>query len=150
MGRPIQVNMLSHVDTDSNAYYLSQPMPGDVFAMLSPNASVWQDAVSSGPYQPLQAHTAPMPTSFDTIYPDQHPYTPTTNLDPMERPIVYEQSWSAAGASNIVPTTIPPVSLTVTTPPREESVNEPKIRRNNYSLLVHNHQFPNLEVGLPV
>lgn len=149
LGQPIEVNMLSHVDNYSEAYYLAQPTPGDIFAMLSPNASVWQDPISSAPYQQPQNHTVPMPTSFTNIYPDQHPYAPATDVNPMEEPIGYMPSWSNADGSNVLPAAPSPVPPIMTTPPREECTNEPKIRRNNYSLLVHNHPFPSLEVGLP-
>jgi len=67
----------------------------------------------------------------------------------MEEPIGYMPSWSNADGSNVLPAAPSPVSPIMTTPPREECTNEPKIRRNNYSLLVHNHPFPSLEVGLP-
>lgn len=153
LGQPVQVNLLSHVDSHSDVYYLAQPSSGDLFAMLSPNQSVWQEPVSSGPYQPLQNHPESMPTSFSNVYspqyPDQYPYAPTANVSPMEPSVAYGQSWSSVSASNSIPVTASPISPTMRTSPREDPIDEPKIRRNNYSLLVHNHQFPSLESGLP-
>lgn len=151
-GPPIQVNVLSHIDTHSEPYYLAQPTPGDLFAMLSPNQSVWQEPVSSGGYQPLQNQPVSVPTAFNSVYPDQYPveypYVRTESVRPTESPVVYEQSWSGGGASSISPALAPPPIMRPS-PPREESADEPKIRRNNYSLLVYNHQFPALDAELP-
>lgn len=151
-GVSIQVNVLSHVDTHSDPYYLEQPTTGDLFAMLSPNQSVWQEHVSPGGYQQLQNHTVPMTTSFNGVYSDQYPidypYLPLESVRPTESPAAYEQSWSGSGASSISPGIASP-SIMRPSPPREESVDEPKIRRNNYSLMVSNHQFPALDAEVP-
>jgi hypothetical protein len=148
----IQVNVLSHINAHSDPYYLTQPSSGDLFAILSPTQSVWQDNVSSGGYQSMQNHPGSMPTSYDSVYPDQYPvqypYLPAESALPMEPPTPYEQSWSNSGASSISPG-VAPLSALRPSPPREESVDEPKIRRNTYSLLVYNHQFPALDAELP-
>jgi len=149
---PIEVNVLSHIDTHSEPYYLAEPTPGDLFAMLSPNQSVWQEPVSSVGYQALQNQPVSMPTAFNSVYQDQYPveypYVPTESVRPMESPVVYEQSWSGSGASSVSPALAAPPIMRPS-PPREELADEPKIRRNNYSLLVYNHQFPALDAELP-
>lgn len=149
---PIQINVLSHISAHSDPYYLPQPSSGDIFAMLSPTQSVWQDNNSPGGYQSMQNQPASMPTSYNGICPDQYPvqypYLPAESALPMEPPTGYEQSWSNSGASSINPGIAPPSALRPS-PPRDESVDEPKIRRNTYSLLVYNHQFPALDAELP-
>jgi hypothetical protein len=149
--QPVQVNILSHIDTHSDVYYSTQSSQADMFlhTLLSPNESVWEDPLPSGPYRPLQNHAVSAPTSYNNVYSEQYPYPSTTNISPMEAPSVYAQPWTAPGPGDIAPVTASPVSPLMPTSPNEESSNEPKIRRNNYSLLVYNHQFPALEVGLP-
>ena len=146
--QPLQVNLLSEVNAHSDAYYSDQTSQADMFlhTLLSPNESVWDDTTTSGPYQ---NHSVSMPTSYDNVYPDAYSYTMTVGVSPMESSALYPQDWSAPGLSNISAVTASPVSPVLQTPSNEESSNEPKIRRNNYSLLVHNHQFPTLEAGLP-
>lgn len=150
--QPIQVNVLSHIDPHSDTYYVAQPTPGDFFAMLSPNQSVWQEPISSRPYQSVQNHPVSVPTSFNTVYaaqyPDEFPVVPTASIRPIEPAVAYGQTWTDASASSIVSATAVPSTMRPI-PAQEESADEPKIRRNNYSLLVYNHPFPALDPDLP-
>ena len=148
-----QVNVLSHIDPHSDPYYLEQPAPGDFFAILSPNESVWQESISSRPYQPAQNHPVSMSTSYNNVYAAQYPddafpCLPTASVRPLEPAVGYGRTWTDTSASSIIPATAAP-SITRPIPAQEDSADEPKIRRNNYSLLVHNHQFPALELDLP-
>lgn len=140
--QPPQVNVVSHIHTHSDDYYSAQPIQADMFlhTLLSPNDSVWSES-----YRPLQNHAVSAPASYNNLYSDQYSYSPTSNISPMEPPPTYSQPWTRASSAYMTSIAASPTSPFVPTSPNDESDNEPKIRRNNYSLLVHNHIFPAFE-----